>query len=547
MKKVIIIVVVIAAFAAGIFYYLKIRKSKDFEPQLKAKLQQLVRDASDSLYILNIDKIEVDVVGSKVKVHNVQLSIDSARLKVLNAQGKAPVDVYKISLSDLNIDGLGIADLLNKKNISLNVLNINNPTVEIFHPTNKNNKTSKDTSTLYSRIAKNLGHFQLKNFSITNMNFIYHNIEHQERLTAFKNVSMKFNDIEIDSLTQFDTTRFLYAKQAFIYLTDYSFRTADSLYFIKADSLTLHAEQRNIAIRGLALVPRYNKQQFSRHLKFYKDRYDIQFASASFNNVDWYHLFLGEGFFAESATFDNGNMEVYADKNIPPSSKSKIGNYPHQLLARLDLPVDIDTLFLKNFKFTYKELNPKTQKTGEVVWDKINGSITNLTNVKDKIAINNIVKVEAQSRLYNAGNFAVTFQFDMNKTETGDFIVDINLGPMNGQVLNAASVTLGLFEVNSLSIKKLKAHIIANSYNARSSVFFVYDDLKITALQKEEDSKQLKKRKFLSFFANNFILNKSNTMDEAQPEYVTYKRDAQRSFFSLIWKSVLQGITGTAS
>lgn len=118
---------------------------------------------------------------------------------------------------------------------------------------------------------------------------------------------------------------------------------------------------------------------------------------------------------------------------------------------------------------------------------------------------------------------------------------------MDGVVLNNASKTLGLFEVNSITIKKLKAHIVANSYNARSSVLFVYEDLKITALKKDDDLKKLKKRKFISFFANTFILNKSNKVDEAQPEYVTYKRDPQRSFFSLIWKSLLTGITGTAS
>jgi hypothetical protein len=44
------------------------------------------------------------------------------------------------------------------------------------------------------------------------MNFIHHNMaEAKEKLTTFKEVSMRFNDIEIDSLTQYDTTRFLYA------------------------------------------------------------------------------------------------------------------------------------------------------------------------------------------------------------------------------------------------------------------------------------------------------------------------------------------------
>jgi hypothetical protein len=136
--------------------------------------------------------------------------------------------------------------------------------------------------------------------------------------------------------------------------------------------------------------------------------------------------------------------------------------------------------------------------------------------------------------------------FDLTKTTTGDFTVDVSLGPMNGTAFNKAAMPLGLFEINSLSIKKLKAHIIANNYNAGSSVFFVYDDLKITAL-KPDDSGKLKQRGFISFVANTFILNKSNTGNEAKPEYVSYQRDPQRSFFSLLWKSILKGITGTAS
>ena len=121
MKKIIIIVVsIIAVLIIGAFFYLKIRKSKDFEPLIKAKLQELVKDASDSLYVLNIDKIEVDIVGSKAKVHNAVLLIDSTRLNELIASGNAPADLYKVSLSALNIDGLNVADLLNKKNIDLN-------------------------------------------------------------------------------------------------------------------------------------------------------------------------------------------------------------------------------------------------------------------------------------------------------------------------------------------------------------------------------------------------------------------------------------------
>ena len=149
MKKIIIITIsIVAVIVIGAFFYLKFRKSEDFEPLIKAKLQELVKDGSDSLYVLDIDKIEVDVIGSKIKVRNARLSIDSSRLKVLIAAGTAPVDVYKMSFSDLNIDGFNIGDLLNKKNVDLNTLDIQNPVVEIYHPVNKQDKIFKDTATL---------------------------------------------------------------------------------------------------------------------------------------------------------------------------------------------------------------------------------------------------------------------------------------------------------------------------------------------------------------------------------------------------------------
>jgi hypothetical protein len=546
LKKIWISVSIIATLLIGAFLYLKIRKSKDFEPLIKAKLQQLVKDGSDSLYVLEMDKIEVDVLNSKAVVHNAQLLIDSARLKVLTAEGKAPVDVYKISLSDLNIDGLNIDDFLSKKDIDLDILTIKNPVFEIYHPVGKDTAISTDTATLYSRIQQSLGHFHLKNLAILNMNFKYHNIEHKEKSTEFNNVSLKFRDIEIDSLTQYDTTRFLYAKDALIYLYDYSFHTPDSLYIAKADSLTLHAAQRMLDVKGLYLKPRGNKQEFSKKLKYYKDRYDIKFKSASFKDIDWYHLFLGESFTAKKAEFNNGEMEVYANMNIPLSGKSKVGNYPHQLLMKLDFPTDVDTILVKNFKVTYTELNPKSEKTGDIVFDDIDATITNVTNIPEKISINKTVKLSATSKLMSKGNFDAVFTFDLTKTKSGDFTVDANLGPMDGIYLNDAARPLGLFEINSVSIKKLKTHIEGNNYSARGSVYFVYDNLKITAL-KPDDSNKLKSRGFISFIANTFIINKSNSKADAKQEYSSFKRDPARSFFYLIWKTLLTGITQTVS
>ena len=72
----------------GVFFYLKSRKSEDFEPLIKAKLQQLVNDGSDGLYVLDLDSVEVDVLNSRATVHNVRLSVDTAKLKVLSSEAE---------------------------------------------------------------------------------------------------------------------------------------------------------------------------------------------------------------------------------------------------------------------------------------------------------------------------------------------------------------------------------------------------------------------------------------------------------------------------
>jgi hypothetical protein len=69
----------------AVFVYFKLRGTKDFEPLIKEKLQQLVLEGSDSLYRLDIDKIEVDISDAHIIVKNASLNIDSARLVLLDS------------------------------------------------------------------------------------------------------------------------------------------------------------------------------------------------------------------------------------------------------------------------------------------------------------------------------------------------------------------------------------------------------------------------------------------------------------------------------
>jgi hypothetical protein len=78
MKKVFAwVALVLGIIAAGFFFYFKKNKLRDFEPQMKERISELVKQASDGLYDLEIGKLEVDVVASKVILIDAHLIPDT--------------------------------------------------------------------------------------------------------------------------------------------------------------------------------------------------------------------------------------------------------------------------------------------------------------------------------------------------------------------------------------------------------------------------------------------------------------------------------------
>jgi len=544
-KWIILISSVIIVSAA--FLYLKFRGSTDFEPLIKQKLQQLVKEGSDSLYTLDIDHIEVDVVKAEVTVINASLNLDSVRLVQLDKERRAPNDVYKITLKHLVIEGIGPDDLLKKKNIDINMLCIKDPVVEIFHHKRDYNYVPPDTIALYKKIANLVGHFSVKDLTVQNVDFKYHNVTKENKLTHFQNVTVNFHDILIDSTTQNDSTRFLYAKDAGIVLTDYNMATPDSLYNFHIDSLALDAASGKLDMVNLSLKPRGKKENFSQKLPYYKDRYDVAVAKASVKNIDWWQLVTENGFTAKQMHLKDGSVEVFADRTLPDPHKNRVGNYPHQLLMRLKLPVMIDKIDISNFKVAYIELNQKTKKRGSVVFDDINGAFTNITNRQEWIVQNKYFSLDANAKLMSAGPLHALFKFDLANADKGAFSLDVEAGNMDGKKLNTATIPLGLFEIKNADIHKISVHINAGNYNSNGTVTFYYKDLEVEVLKKDEEDKQLKKKGFISFIANSFIIEKSNNANDKNkdPKRVSYKRNPEKSFFNLIWKTIFTGLGST--
>ncbi len=547
--KYIISLFIIIVITAGIFVYLQTRKLKDFEPQIIARLQSLVREGTDSLYRLSIEGLEVDVVKARIGVLNASLEVDSSILTKMDSAKIAPNDIFSISLRSLYIDGLGPADLLNTKTIRLKMLDIENPFIEVFQKKRKYNPdTSSDTSSLYQKLSGQISTFSVDSLSVNGATFIHHNLSPEKKKSELKNVSLSFKNILIDSSTAYDTSRFLFAKKALITLKDYSFRTPDKFYFLKADSISISAPSNMMQISGASLKPAMSKAAFIKATGFRKELFDITINDITVDSINWWSLLNKEGLTAGTVNITDSRVKVYLDRSLPAPAESKVGNYPHQLLMKLKLPVKIDRINVKNLDLSYEEYNPKSEKSATIYFDNASGIISNITNNADAVRKDPYMKASVRTFFMHKSPLQSSFTFDLAQYKKGNFSVDMQVTKIDQEQLKEITNNLGMLSLESVNIKSLQAHVDGSDVLGKGKVLLLYDNLRIVPLKKDGDSNGgLKQRNLRGFLMNALIVKDENPSGNKEPRKATgeFVRETDRSFFNLVWKTILVGILQT--
>lgn len=543
-KNILVAVIAIIVLITGALFYFKFRKLDDFEPLIKAKLQKVVHEASGGLYKLDVEKINADVVNSRIILSRVRISYDSVIYKQMREARQAPADVFDINLNSLAIDGITPADLIKKRDIRLNILMIEQPSVHVYHH-QLDYERPKNPTSVSSLIEKEIGSFALKVLTLKDVDFVYHNGGSKIQ-TSLKKLNVSLKDILINQQTEQDTSRFLYAKDATMSLKNFTHKTADSLYTFILDSITVFAARNELRVQSVKVLPRISKANYAKVMKARQDRYDIHVKDVVMKDIAWWTLLAGDGFYAGNASIKGGNLEVYSDRTIP-LGKSKKVRYPHQQLFESEMAIGIKDIRVKDLDVTFMERNPETMQRGEIIFANTSASISNVTNIPAWVARNGMLKIDANTRFMNEGRLKAGFRFNLERQKEGVFSVYADLGPMSGLTLNRATKPLAAVEIKKAQISKLRVDINGNYKDARGKVLLTYHDLKVDVLKKANDG-TLKKRGLITFIANNFKINEQNPKkdEKAQAIDAYYQRPPDKSFFTLIWKTILAGVKESA-
>lgn len=514
--------------------------SAKWKPTLTTKIKEGVGNASNGLYKIDFKDIHLNVLTGTAVLDSISFMPDTNVFHQLREKKQAPTHLFRVKLAHLKISRVGILNAYFKKKVDLSAIILDHPSIDmVYHKVPKRPDTVKDERTLYQQISKSLKSISVGAIKVIDADFDYYN--GKRKLNAIKHLSINVKDVLIDSAAQFDTTRVFHSKNIGFELLGYQSETKDRLYTLKLDTLRGSITGRDLEVRGFKMEPKYPKIEFSRKYSVQKDRYDLDFKRISLSGIDYVGLNNNGELFVKAINLGSAQVNVFMNRELPPSRLDKSGNFPHMALKRLPIPTIVEQLNIAKVNVAYGEYNPKTREIGTVKLDGLNGKITNLTNDSARLAKQSHAYADLNTYVMGAAKMNVKIDFHL-ASNNGAFSYKGKVGGFNLRALNAISKPLGQIELESGQVTSASFDVSANSAGSKGVVYFYYKDLKIKMLGEDSDGKE-KKKGLLSFLANTILIKDDNIPGEkGRFANVTHEREPQASFFNIMWKSVFKGM-----
>ncbi|GAB3501581.1 hypothetical protein [Emticicia fontis] len=539
------------------FFFLK--------PIVTSRIEKGVLKATNRLYHISFSDITYNPTLGNIVISDVDFVADTLIYQRLHAIQKAPDDLLKIHVPTVKFTGVYPLSVIFTKILDMGTVDIYKPTITVFHKSQPYNKAvdSVERKTPYQLISKFVKSLAIDRVLLNDVDFTYENQEFKTpKKNVIKNISVEITNILLDSLSD-------KSKQKIYYADDYTFMIKDITLPDKSQlndnlfrNVVFSLRNRQLKVDEYHLKPRADNMTFGK-ISGGRDRTEVLFQNIIIKDIKPEMLFPDNKLYAPNMRINGGYVRVFNDKRYPRKKRNKVGEYPHQMLKKLDIKLNIDTVQISNVKVTYSEFDPEAKLTGYISFDRINGKILNATNDSLPLLKNPICTAHFHTYFMNKGSLDVHFAFN-TPSPKGDFTVEGQLGYFEGTSINKITIALAKVSIQSLQVNKYVFKLKGDDYRVTGTGTFYYENLKATLLKvqnneleekKGEPRKRLfgifKRKALPTFIVNNLILKDSNPRKNGKlvTGNINLEREPTKSFWGTIWgglgQALFQCATGT--
>lgn len=234
-------------------------------------------------------------------------------------------------------------------------------------------------------------------------------------------------------------------------------------------------------------------------------------------------------------TIRDGYLSNFRDKRLP-RPPGVIRPLPVNLLKKIPVHLQVDTVKISNATVDYAELNEKTGTEGTITVNRLNGSIADLRNFN--ITDSDSLQIRASAFLQD--KILTKLQVKESYTDSlGSFLMTAQMGSADLTVLNPVLLPLAGAELRSGQLDTMTMRVVGREYLALGEMNMLYHDLKVRVIKPGENKKFLSG--IITFFANTLIKNEN----KHRTGTVFFQRLRDRSAINYLVKITLSGVTSS--
>jgi hypothetical protein len=518
-----------------------------WSPVLAAKVKSVVLSSSDSLYNVDFSDAELHVLKGQLIIYNITLKPDTAVFNHRKKQNIAPNNLVELHLRRLILNNIHPLQLYFHHKLNIGEIILSSPELNVSYALNHTRDTViKDHRTPWQMISKSLKSVHIGMIYLNDVKLKYTDYSgHKVAISELKEMNLSASDLLIDSATQTDKSRLLYCKDIVTELNNYKGETPDGLYTYKVNHLKLSTLTSQLNVEGFALVPIKADAFFN---KTSHTRYNINVDTLQLDHFDYLNYHKYRTVSASKVLIKGGTFSVFSNPNaIKNPAVDKTKSFPNVALGSLTTDLKVDTLLIKKYNIAYSEFNKKSRQVGSITFNNTSGSFLNITNNKAALLKNNKCTVHISTYFMNRGKLNVFFNFNLTDKDAA-FSYKGDLGPMDLQVMNPATMPLAMVKITSGTLKSFNFDVNGSSNVSKGHLTLLYNDLKVKLL-KPDSTYGLKSKIIETFYANLFILKHDNPDkpgEEPRTFNVTFIRPKNFPFFKTIWQTLFSGIKPSA-
>ncbi|MCD4723787.1 MAG: hypothetical protein K8R63_03020 [Bacteroidales bacterium] len=521
---------------------------------LSNKADHLLREKLSSIdttsYHVDFRKVRVNVFTRSVNVYDITVKPADSALQVLRNNRLAP-PLFQISVPKLKVGGVSIMKAIKGKDIKVGKIILTEPDIKVYSTqglfskkkSSSGNKSIFSSDTIVESPVKeaSLGTFEIRNAHIQAIN-----LSKDKTVLETSELNILVDDLWLHQAEGDTLSHVLDISDCRISFASHQMDLPGNFYSVQTGPLEISYKDKEIRLDSIQLIPAYSQKQFGRMVGKQTDRFDLKIAQILVSGLEFDSL-VNKKLIIDNIDITGPHADIYRDKGIPRDMKHFPKLY-QTAVADIPIYVKIGKINIIAGYVKYQEMKKGGSVPGRVMFDQLEVTVEGVSNDAEMIREGLAIKVDGRGLLMGKTKAFLHLDFPVgDPLERFTFYGSTEAFAVND--INPMVEPLANFRAIGGTVNSVSYYAMAYNDTAFGRIEFLYNDLEISILKKQKESKgQIDQNRFLSFLAGS-VIHKANPLKD-KPHRISkmfFVRDLNKGFFNYMWKTIQNGLTNAVT